>query len=118
MDIIREAMKKETWHRKFFNSLEKSPPETIGELMQRAEKYIRLHDTSRIKREQNPHFAKKGQLRRKRERKVIRGQRERIGRKMGVEIGLTKETDINIANIIQNMPEKVSHPLTPLGLRY
>lgn len=43
----------------FFKSLKKSPPEIMGEIMKRAEKYIRLDDTLRIERQQDPRFTKK-----------------------------------------------------------
>lgn len=52
-------MKKRALHKGFFNSLEKSTPETIGMLMKRAENYVRLNDASRVKRQQNPLFNKK-----------------------------------------------------------
>lgn len=47
MDIVLEAIKKEAWHKEFFDSLEKSPPKTIGELMTKVEKYIRLDNASK-----------------------------------------------------------------------
>lgn len=39
--------------------MKKSPPDTMGKLVTRANKYIRLDDVSRIKREQDSHFEKK-----------------------------------------------------------
>lgn len=50
MDIMVEAIKKEIWHKGFFYSLDKSSPKTMGELIKRAEKYIRLDDALRVKR--------------------------------------------------------------------
>lgn len=45
-----QAMKKEPWHKIFFDSLEKSPSEALGELMKRAKKHIQLDDASKIKK--------------------------------------------------------------------
>lgn len=58
-DIVVEVMKKRAWHKGLFDSLEKSPLETIKELMMRADKYIRLDDALRVKRQHDPHFNKK-----------------------------------------------------------
>lgn len=54
-----EAIKKEIWYMGFFYSLEKSSPKTMGELIKKAEKYTKLDNTSRVKRQQNPRFNKK-----------------------------------------------------------
>lgn len=54
VDIIMEAMKRGTWHKEFFDSLETSLLKTIRELMRRMEKYIKLDDALRLKRKHDP----------------------------------------------------------------
>lgn len=51
VDIVVESMKKGIWHKRFFDSLDKFPSETIGELMKMVEKYTKLNNASRVKRQ-------------------------------------------------------------------
>lgn len=59
VEIMVKAMKKEAWHREFFDSLEKSVPKTIQKLIKKAVLYICLDDTLRVKRQQDLRFNKK-----------------------------------------------------------
>lgn len=79
--------------------------------MKRTKKYIRLNDTSKTKREQDLHFAKKRTV----EEKNLKREDKR---RDGAKTSLIEETGTSTASFIWTILEKTSHILKQLSLRY